>query len=127
MLEPSNPDIDVDVLMTRVQHEVLRRQYGAPTEGAGAFDALDVSALTGLIAAAAAHGGPRTTWPSRLGFVPGPLKRLGLRAIGWLFRDQLACNAAVVQALRESLTLNARLDAAVHELDVRVRALEGRV
>ncbi|MGD1068224.1 MAG: hypothetical protein ABR975_15550 [Vulcanimicrobiaceae bacterium] len=125
MLEPTNPDIDVDALMTRVQHEVLRRQYGTPTESAG-LGTLDVSNLTALIAAAAAHGGPRSAWPGRLWFVPRPLQRLGLRAVGWLLRDQLACNAALVQALRETAAIATRLDASVHELETRVRALEDR-
>lgn len=125
MLEPSNPDIDVDALMSRVQHEVLRRQYGTPSEDAG-LGTLDVSTLTALIAAAAAHGGPRSAWPGRLWFVPRPLQRIGLRAVGWLLRDQQACNAALVQALRESVAIATRLDTTLHELEARVRALEDR-
>ena len=125
MRETNNPDIDVEALMTRVQHEVLRRQYGTPSESA-ALGTLDISNLTALIAAAAAHGGPRSVWPGRLWFVPRPLQRLGLRTIGWLLRDQQACNAALVQALREAVTIATRLDTTVHELEARLRALENR-
>jgi hypothetical protein len=126
MLDSNNPDIDVDALMVRVQHEVLRRQYGAPAAAAGGIEAMDVSGLECLIAAAAAHGGPRTRWPGKLWFFPGFVQRFGLRAVGWLLRDQLAFNAALVQALRESVALNARLQASIRELDARVRQLEGR-
>jgi|HubBroStandDraft_1064217.scaffolds.fasta_scaffold07384_3 hypothetical protein len=125
MLDSNNPDIDVDALMVRVQHEVLRRQYGAPAAGGGP-EAMDVSGLESLIAAAAAHGGPRTRWPGKLWFFPGFVQRFGLRTVGWLLRDQLAFNAALVQALRESAALNARLQASIRELDARVRQLEGR-
>jgi hypothetical protein len=126
MLEANNPDIDVDALMARVQHEVLRRQLGEPGPTVHAAASFDTSAVESLLAAASAHGGPRTSWPSKLRFVPGPLQRFGLRAIGWLFRDQLAFNASALQALRESVALTARLHAAVRELEARVSRLEDR-
>lgn len=126
MLEKNNPDIDVDALMARVQQEVLRRQFGEPGAAAAAAAEFDVSAVESLIAAASAHGGPRTSWPSRLGFLPKPVQFFGLRVIGWLFRDQLAFNASVLQALRESVALNARLHAELRELEARVGRLEER-
>jgi hypothetical protein len=46
--------------------------------------------------------------------------------LAWLFRDQHAYNAAIVQALREMLTVNARLHASLRELDARIQRLEHR-
>ena len=45
--------------------------------------------------------------------------------IGWLFRDQFAFNSALIQALRESVALNERLQVMLRELDARVRSLKG--
>ena len=49
-----------------------------------------------------------------------------LRVIAWLFRDQHAFNAALIQALRESVIVDARIDASMRELEARVRQLEQR-
>jgi hypothetical protein len=127
MLEANNPDIDVDTLMARVQHEVLRRQFGDAAPGTGGIETLDTSLLDSLIAAAALRASARNRWPARLSFFPFNLpliQRFGLRAIAWLFRDQHAFNAALIQALRESVTVDARIHASMRELDARVRQLE---
>jgi hypothetical protein len=127
MLEANNPDIDVDALMARVQHEVLRRQFGDQATPNAALSAMDTSMLDSLIAAAALRASARNRWPTRLGFFPfnlGVVQRFVLRTIAWLFRDQHAFNAALIQALRESVTVNARIHASMRELEARVRALE---
>jgi O-antigen chain-terminating methyltransferase len=129
MLKPNNPDIDVDALMARVHHEVLRRQFGDGAAPGAAPDAVDISAVEDLIAAAAGRGGPRERWPARLRFFPfnlGIVQRFVLRLISWLFRDQHTFNAALVDALRESVALNVRLHRSIEELDRRLRRLEGR-
>ncbi len=123
MLERNNPEIDVDVLMDRVQQEVLRRQFGDPAASPG------TAAFEASIAAAAERGGVRTRWPARLRFFPFNLpsvQRFGLRVLVWLFRDQQAFNGAVVQALRESVALNARLQGSLRDLEERIAQLEGR-
>jgi flagellar motility protein MotE (MotC chaperone) len=129
MLEKNNPDIDVDALMARVQHEVLRRQFGEPAAAAGTLGTIDTGALEGLISAASQRTSPRNRWPARLNFFPlnlKPLQRFCLRALAWLFRDQQAYNAALVQALREIVTVNVRLHALLRELDARIERLERR-
>jgi hypothetical protein len=129
MLEENNPDIDVDALMARVQHEVLRRQFGEPAVPANALGTIDIGAVEGLISAASQRASPRNRWPARLNFFPfsmKPLQRFSLRVLAWLFRDQHAYNAAIVQALREMLTVNARLHASLRELDARIQRLEHR-
>jgi hypothetical protein len=129
MLKPNNPDIDVDALMARVHHEVLLRQFGDGPRPQSGLDGLDTSAVDGLIAAAAQRGGPRDRWPARIRFFPFNVpwfQRFALRVISWLFRDQHAYNAAVVEALRQSVALNVRLRSSVQELDARLRALEER-
>ena len=129
MLDGNNPDVDVDALMARVQHEVLRRQFGDPGDARHALDGIDVGAIEGLIAAAAQRAAPRSRWPARLNVFPftlKPVQRFCLRVLAWLFRDQQAYNAALVQALREVVTVNVRLHASQRELDARVRQLESR-
>jgi hypothetical protein len=129
MLETNNPDIDVDALMARVQHEVLRRQFGDRATAGATLNAMDTSLLDSLIAAAALRASARNRWPARLGFFPfnlRPIQRFVLRVIAWLFRDQHAFNAALIQALRESVTINARMHASMRELEARVRRLEQR-
>jgi hypothetical protein len=129
MLEANNPDIDVDALMARVQHEVLRRQFGDGVTAGAALNTMDTSLLDSLIAAAALRASARNRWPARLSFFPfnlRPVQRFVLRAIAWLFRDQHAFNAALIQALRESVTINARMHASMRELEARLRRLEQR-
>jgi hypothetical protein len=129
VLEANNPDIDVDALMARVQREVLHRQFGDAAAVTGGVDALDTSLLDSLIAAAALRASARNRWPARLSFFPFNLslvQRLALRTIAWLFRDQHAFNAALIQALRESVAVDARIHASMRELDARVRRLEQR-
>ena len=129
MLESNNPDIDVDALMARVQHEVLRRQFGDQATAAPGLTSVDTSALDSLIGAAATRAAARNRWPARLGFFPfnlRPVQRFALRAIAWLFRDQHAFNAALIQALRESVAVDSRIDASMRELEARMRRLEQR-
>ena len=129
MLESNNPDIDVDALMARVQHEVLRRQFGDQATATPGLTTVDTSALDSLIGAAATRAAVRSRWPARLGFFPfnlRPVQRFVLRAIAWLFRDQHAFNAALIQALRESVAVDTRIDASMRELEARLRRLEQR-
>lgn len=126
MLESNDPEIDVDRLMSRVQHDVLRSRLLDPPEQGHSLETIDLSSVEALIAAAAARSGPRLRWPARLGFIPAPLRRFGLRVIGWLFRDQFAFNSALIQALRETVALNEQLAATLRDVDARVRRLEGR-
>ncbi|HYW54542.1 MAG TPA: hypothetical protein VE826_11260 [Dongiaceae bacterium] len=129
MLESNDPAVDVDALMARVQHEVLRRQFGDQATAAPGLTTIDTSVLDSLIAAAATRAAARNRWPARLGFFPfnvRPVQRFVLRAIAWLFRDQHAFNAALIQALRESVSVDARIDASMRELEARVRQLEQR-
>jgi hypothetical protein len=129
MLESNNPDIDVDALMARVHREVLRRQFGdAPVSNAD-IETLDTATLQSLIAAAALRSSARNRWPARLEFFPfnlRPVQRLALRVIAWLFRDQHAFNAAVIEALGESVAVSARIHASMRELEGRLRRLEDR-
>jgi hypothetical protein len=129
VLEANNPDIDVDALMARVQHEVLRRQFGDHAGASGGLGTMDTSMLDSLIAAAALRASARNRWPARLNFFPfslRPVQRFVLRAIAWLFRDQHAFNAALIEALRESVTVNARIHSSMRELEARLRRLEQR-
>ncbi|MEA2784717.1 MAG: hypothetical protein QOF71_821 [Candidatus Eremiobacteraeota bacterium] len=129
MLEANNPDLDVDALMARVQHEVLRRQFGDGSSSGAGLETIDTSTLQSLIAAAALRSSARNRWPARLEFFPfnvRAVQRLVLRAIAWLFRDQHAFNAALIDALSESVTVSARIHASMREIDGRLRRLEER-
>jgi hypothetical protein len=125
-MESNDGEIDVDAVMNRVQRDVLRSRYVDPPGVGHTVETIDMSSVEALIAMAAARSGPRVRWPARLGFVPTPLRRLTLRVIGWLFRDQFAFNSALIQALRESVAFNERLQVTLRELDARVRSLKGR-
>jgi len=130
VIEPNNPNIDVDALMDRVRAEVVRRQFGAlgapaderPREGS--FNELDFESH---VATAARFAEARARWPSRLRFFPFNLpwvQRTGLRAHAFLFRDQRNVNFELIHALRESEMMNRRLSERLTQLEGRIARLE---
>lgn len=142
MIEPNNPEIDVDELMTRVRSEVRRRQFGtSDTNGtngtngsngtrngsAGFAVPLDVAPVEGHVAAAARFAQVRTSFPGRFAVFPlnlPPVRRFFLKLLALMFRDQQRVNAELVAALRESVALTDRMHARLLELEDRLQRPE---
>lgn len=133
MIEPNNPDIDVEALMGRVYAEVVRRQFGdaaSHTNGHVSSGApIDTQALEGHTASAARLAEVRTKWTGRLRFFPFNLafvRRLLLRVLAFVFRDQRNVNFELIYALRECAVLNAQLRERIALLEERAARLELR-
>ncbi len=114
--------VDVDDVMSRVQDAVAKRSVGITSltetsrrRSGNAFDAIEP-----LIEIAQAKSEVRTAWSGRLQnllfSVPGS-RRLALRLLAFLFRDQRHVNLALTAALREMVAIN-------RELSQRLVALE---
>lgn len=133
MIEPNNPDIDVEALMGRVYAEVARRRFGdAESHSNGHVAAgapIDTQALEGHTASAARLAEVRTKWTGRLTSFPfnvAFVRRLLLRVLAFLFRDQRSVNSELICALRECAALNQRLCERIVLLEERVAHLESR-
>jgi len=132
MLEPNNPDIDIDELMSRVRSEVLRRQFGGTSNGSTssvshANTPLDTLAIESHLGSAARLAEVRTKWSGQLKFFPfnvPAVQRILLRTLAFLFRDQRNVNFEIVHALRENVALNQRMHARLTELEERLRRIE---
>jgi len=132
MLEPNNPDIDIDELMTRVRSEVLRRQFGGTSNGSTSSayrgtTPLDTLAIESHLGSAARLAEVRTKWSGQLKVFPFnllPMQRILLRALAFLFRDQRNVNFEIVHALRENVALNQRMHLRLGELEERLRRFE---
>jgi O-antigen chain-terminating methyltransferase len=130
MIEPNNPEIDVDELMMRVRSEVRRRQLGAPgangelNGSAGFAVPLDVAPVESHVESAARFAQVRTSWPEGFAFFPlslPPVRRFLLKVLAVVFRDQQRVNAELVAALRENIALAERTHARLVDLEDRLR------
>jgi hypothetical protein len=127
MIEPNNPEIDVDELMSRVRSEVARRRLGSTSHPAA--DALDAAAIEAHVSSAARVAAVRTALPSRLRFFPftAPIvQRTLLKVFAFLFRDQRNVNAELIAALAHSVALDRQLRLRFDELEARLRRMESR-
>jgi len=130
MIEPNNPEIDVEELMTRVRSEVRRRQFGTPDGPAGLAGftvPADAAPTESHVDAAARFAQVRTSLPARFAVFPlgrPPVRRFLLKVLALLFRDQRRVNAELVAALREQNALAERTRARLLELEERLHRLE---
>lgn len=134
MLERNNPAINVDDLMEKVHAEVAKRHLpDAWDDGARLpADALaTVASIEAALAVAEEKAQVRVRWSGRLNRFPfnasPALQRISLRMLAFIFKDQRHVNGALIQALRESLTMNARLAEQVDQLRKRLNALDDQV
>lgn len=116
MLETRNPEIDVDALMLRLRSRVSELERGHDDSLSGKALALRnsvfINSLEAFINIADQKAQVRTQWPSHLAvptFGSQKLRRLVLRALAFLFKDQRHVNEALVAAFRESISLNRQL------------------
>jgi len=115
MIEPNNPDIDVEELMARVRAGV---RLATPLETAPAESHIDAAARFAQV---------RTSWPGRLAVFPldrPPVRRFLLKLLALLFRDQRRVNAELVAALHEQSVLAERTRARLLALEERLQRLE---
>lgn len=134
MIVTTNPGIDPDELMLRVDEELARRRRSstrAPTANlrllmtAGAASLASIESLLNI----AEHASQvRTKWPSHLRLFPldrsSRLQRAVLSLLAFLFKDQRNVNDSLIRALRENATVNRRLIEQVELLRLQADALE---
>lgn len=134
MISDNNPDINVDELMAKIHEQVSGTRASALIWSGGAqrlsSDAVtSVASIEELLDTAESASQVRTalgTRMKRLPFFSSPgIQSLILKALAFLFRDQRHVNAALVDALRQSLSLNVRLCEEIDRLKARVAAVEG--
>jgi O-antigen chain-terminating methyltransferase len=131
MIEPNNPNIDVDDLMTRIQREVTRRRLGprADVYVGTPIGSLDTTFVESQLAAALQRAEVRRKPPERLNVFPwNRLRRLqtfALRVLAFVFKDQRQVNFALVAAARELVVVDRALHDRLVALEARVHQLEG--
>lgn len=134
MIEHNNPAINVDELMAKVHAAVGRRHFPAGSGTAAAAlpaDALaTIASIESSLDAATEKAQIRTTWSGRLNRFPfnaSPfLRRLSLKILSFVFKDQRHVNFAIIQALRDSVEMNVRLAEQVDQLRARLNQVDDR-
>lgn len=135
MISRTNPDINVDALMAKVNEQINRSTAASLLDAEGvrvlSTDAVTaVARIEAFIEAAEDASQVRTSLGrvrSRFPFNVAPLRGLFLRALAFVFRDQRQVNAALIDALRTSLQLNVRLCEQLDAMRARVDEIERHV
>ena len=120
--------------MAKIHERVSGRRPSALASPDGAHHRLSFDTVTAvasieeLLDAAESASQVRTSLGARLhrsSILSSPgIQSLILKSFAFLFRDQRNVNAAVVDALRKSLSLNVRLCEEIDQLKARVATLE---
>jgi hypothetical protein len=134
MIESANDAIDVDGLMARLRKRVS--ELRDRPQGHVAIDAFSVranvfvNALEAFANIADQKSQIRTQWPSNIGtsfpFNSEAVRKLSLKLLAFLFKDQRHVNFALVTALREQVSLNRQLIEQIGRLRDDVEALQAR-
>ena len=136
MIEPNNPEINVDDLMQKVRDEVARHNHPSHSveensNGVNAMSVLNTSNIEPLINDAEFNSQASTKWPDKLNRFPfnfsKRLQRFILKLYRVLFKKQRVVNFDLSQALRESLALNRELVEQVITLQAQFRTTDERV
>ena len=136
MIEPNNPEINVDDLMQKVRDEVARHNHPShsveeKSNGVNAMSVLNTSNIEPLINDAEFNSQASTKWPDKLNRFPfnfsKRLQRFILKLYRVLFKKQRVVNFDLSQALRESLALNRELVEQVITLQAQFRTTYERV
>lgn len=145
MIEENTPEINVDELMQKIREEVskrqnysqLKREKSQPIKinSMATFNPI-LAYIEGLLKNAEVRAEVRTKWPDNLNkfpfnFLNKELKKIPLKVLNFLFKDQREVNFNVIQALKESVTLNRQLIAQITSLktqmDEHLNAVELRL
>lgn len=137
MIVTTNPGIDPDELMLRVDDELARGRRSStrpPTANLRLLmtaSAASLASIESLLNIAEHASQVRTKWPSHLRLFPldrSPrLQHAVLSLLAFLFKDQRNVNDSLIRALRENATVNRRLIEQVELLRLQVDALESEV
>ncbi|NJO49330.1 MAG: class I SAM-dependent methyltransferase [Leptolyngbyaceae cyanobacterium RM2_2_4] len=134
MIETNNPKIDVNVLMQKVQEEVVKRRDFNPVEIAissmNTIITTSISQAEAQLSVAETFSEVPTKFPDKFNFlfaVFKPLQKLVLKVYGFLFKKQRVVNSSLAQALRISLDINQRLSQQVSTLQMQLNKLADRV
>ncbi|MBN3891022.1 MAG: class I SAM-dependent methyltransferase [Nostoc sp. JL31] len=120
MIEPNNPEINVDELMDKIRKDVVKRQGQVYSQEENLQSNLDTSKLKlsisnieAFLKNAESHSIVRTKWPDKLNFFPfnlsAKLQKLIIKIINFLFKDQREVNFNIINSLQESVALNYQL------------------
>ncbi|MBV9388351.1 MAG: class I SAM-dependent methyltransferase [Chroococcidiopsidaceae cyanobacterium CP_BM_ER_R8_30] len=137
MIEANNPEIDVDKLMQSVLEEVAKRQknftpkninsnfnFNIGTTSVSTINEVDFKNIEYLLNDAEMNAQLPTKFPEKFNRFPfsisKPLQRFGLKLYGFLFKKQRVVNLPLIQAAKDSLTLNRRLIEQVAALQTQV-------
>jgi len=136
MIEPNNPEINVDDLMQKVRDEVARHNHPSHSveensNGVNAMSVLNTSNIEALINDAEFNSQASTKWPDKLNRFPfnlsKRLQRFILKLYRVLFKKQRVVNFDLSQALRESLALNRELVEQVSTLQAQLQEMNDRL
>jgi SAM-dependent methyltransferase len=118
MVDSNNSEITVDKLIQKIREESARRKpilRGSLDElnVVSVNQTLTVNQIESLLHSAELKSQVRTEFPKKLNRFPfslsKPLQNIALKLYSFLFKEQRAINFSLIQALRESLSLNRQL------------------
>jgi len=131
VIESTNDGIDVDDLMARLRKRVSemrdRPQGHVPINAFSLRANVFVNAVEAFSNIADQKSQIRTQWPSNIGtvfpFKSAAMRKVSLKLLAFLFKDQRHVNNALVMALREQVSLNRQLIEQIQVLRDDVEAL----
>lgn len=130
MIEVDNPEVSVSELIRKIKREVSKhKNISMSTNPNSNVDISTIKTLISNIEAltrnAEARAHVREKWPDKLNRFPfsliQDLQKLALKALSLVFRDQREVNFSLIQALRESSTLNQALAKQIEDLQKQLK------
>lgn len=125
MIESNNPEIDVNQLMLKIQEEVAKRNnhipksFAAPNLGTCKIN-FSFHNVESLLINAESRAILRTKFPDKFDDISFPfaskIKQYCLKLFNFLFKDQREVNLNLINAFKESLTINRQLIAEIDSL-----------
>ena len=136
MNETNKNQVNVNELMQKIREEVAsRNSLLSPTVPSSFSQASEIDLVANyiedLLTNAESRSHVRTKWPDKLNRFPlnltGGLRKIVLKAINFLFKDQREVNFALIQACGELVKLNRHATKQVSDLNGQVSDLNGQV
>ncbi|HEY9652633.1 MAG TPA: methionine biosynthesis protein MetW, partial [Coleofasciculaceae cyanobacterium] len=138
MIEANNPEIDVNELMEKVREEVARRKSiftsennSLPVDNKKSILLNSIQNIEILLSNAEVKSQIRTEFPQKFSRFPfnisKPLQSFILKVYAFLFKEQRVVNLSLIQAFRESLSLNQQLIEQIKALQLQMKELSDRL